>query len=91
MLAFSKEASAADELVGRSILYNWPVVGWCVGTIKARNTDGRITKTPVATPEAAQMHAQSGQCGFLRRFLSVCACVYACSACSGLANGSFGG
>ena len=44
MLAFSKEASAADELVGRSILYNWPVVGWCVGTIKARNTDGRITK-----------------------------------------------
>ena len=53
MLAFSKEASAADELVGRSILYNWPVVGWCVGTIKARNTDGRITKTPVATPEAA--------------------------------------
>jgi hypothetical protein len=29
MLAFSKELSAADELVGYSILYNWPVVGWC--------------------------------------------------------------
>ena len=29
----------------RSILYNWPVVGWCVGTIKARNTDGRFSKT----------------------------------------------
>ena len=45
MLAFSKEASAADELVGRSILYNWPVVGWCIGTIQARNTDGRYSKT----------------------------------------------
>lgn len=45
MLAFSKEASAADELVGCSILYNWPVVGWCVGTIKARNTDARFSKT----------------------------------------------
>ena len=44
-LAFSKEASAADELVGRSILYNWPVVGWCVGVIKARNTDARFSKT----------------------------------------------
>ena len=29
----------------RSILYNWPVVGWCVGTIKARNTDARFSKT----------------------------------------------
>ena len=26
-------------------LYNWPVVGWCVGTIKARNTDARFSKT----------------------------------------------
>ena len=43
MLAFSKEASVADELVGRSILYKWPVVGWCVGTITARNTDGRFS------------------------------------------------
>ena len=45
-LVFSKDkASAADELVGRSILYNWPVVGWCVGMIKARNTDARFSKT----------------------------------------------
>ena len=41
----SKEASGADELVDRSILYNWPVVGWCVGIIKARNTDARFSKT----------------------------------------------
>ena len=26
-------------------LYNWPVVGWCVGMIKARNTDARFSKT----------------------------------------------
>ena len=28
-LAFSKEASPADELVGRYILFHWNVVGWC--------------------------------------------------------------
>jgi hypothetical protein len=44
MLAFSKDASPADALVGRSILFNWPVVGWCVGVIKERNTDGRYSK-----------------------------------------------
>mmetsp|Transcript_3235 Transcript_3235/g.6772 ORF Transcript_3235/g.6772 Transcript_3235/m.6772 type:complete len:190 (-) Transcript_3235:268-837(-) len=44
MLTFSKEVSVADELVGRSIIYHWPVVGWCVGIVKARNTDGRFTK-----------------------------------------------
>ena len=27
-LAFSKEASPADELVGRFILFHWNVVGW---------------------------------------------------------------
>ena len=43
-LAFSKGASAADNLVGSLILFNWPVVGWCVGTIKERNTDGRVYK-----------------------------------------------
>ena len=43
-LAFSKEASPADALVGRSILFNWPVVGWCTGLIKERNTDGRYSK-----------------------------------------------
>jgi hypothetical protein len=31
-LAFSKEASPADELVARSLLYNWPVAGWLVLT-----------------------------------------------------------
>jgi len=29
-LVFSKGSSPADELVGRSILYNWPAVGWWV-------------------------------------------------------------
>jgi hypothetical protein len=51
MLAFSKDASPADELVGRSILYNWPVVGWCVGTITTRNTDGRVSKLMDGTRE----------------------------------------
>ena len=45
MLAFSKEATAADELVGQSILSRWPVVGWCVGTTRSRNTDARFYKT----------------------------------------------
>ena len=43
-LAFSKEASAADELVGRSILFNWGAVGWHVGKITKRNQDGRIKR-----------------------------------------------
>jgi hypothetical protein len=34
-----------DALVGVSILYNWPVVGWCMGQIVERNTDGRLFKT----------------------------------------------
>ena len=42
-LAFTKEPSPeADELVGRSILFNWPVVGWCLGEITKRNTDARF-------------------------------------------------
>ena len=40
-LGFSKEASPADDLVGKSILFNWSVVGWCVGVIKERNMDAR--------------------------------------------------
>jgi hypothetical protein len=28
-LEFSKGASSADALVGRHILFKWPVVGWC--------------------------------------------------------------
>jgi len=44
-LAFSKEAAApADELVGKSILFKWPVVGWCVGKITERNTNARYFK-----------------------------------------------
>jgi hypothetical protein len=40
--AFSKEKEVpGDALVGVSILYNWPVVGWCVGQIMERNTNGR--------------------------------------------------
>ena len=43
-LAFSKEASPADSLVDQHILFKWPVVGWCVGHIIERNTDGRAFK-----------------------------------------------
>ena len=32
-------------MVGKSILYNWPVVGWCAGQVVERNTDGRSFKT----------------------------------------------
>lgn len=42
-LAFVKGASAADSLVDRSLLFKWPVVGWCVGKILSRNTDARKT------------------------------------------------
>lgn len=40
-LAFSKTPSPANELVGKSILFKWPVVGWSVGVIKSRNYDAR--------------------------------------------------
>ena len=44
-LAFSKEASAAaDALVGKSIIFHWPVIGWHVGTIQRRVTDGRVKR-----------------------------------------------
>ena len=44
-LAFSKEAApAADALVGRCILFNWPVFGWCFGKITQCNTNPRISK-----------------------------------------------
>ena len=33
---------AAVELVGKSILYHWEVVGWLVGVIQKPNTDGRL-------------------------------------------------
>ena len=34
-------ARAAAAIVGRSLLYNWPVVGWCAGVIESANGDGR--------------------------------------------------
>ena len=37
----TKEASSDDELVGRHVLYKWPVVGWCVGKIVERNQDAQ--------------------------------------------------
>ena len=36
-------ARAGEQLVGRSILYHWPSVGWCVGLITEANRDGRRT------------------------------------------------
>ena len=45
-LAFSKTASeAADSLVGSSILFHWPVIGWHQGTLQRRNFDGRIKRS----------------------------------------------
>ena len=34
--------SAQETLVGRSLLYCWPSVGWCVGLIKEANGDRRF-------------------------------------------------
>ena len=33
---------AQETLVGRSLLYCWPSVSWCVGMIKEANTDKRF-------------------------------------------------
>jgi hypothetical protein len=44
-LTFSKEElPAADALVGKSILFHWPVVGWHHGVIQRRVLDGRIKR-----------------------------------------------
>jgi hypothetical protein len=40
-LEFARGQSAADELVGRSMLFNWVAVGWCEGKITRRNQDAR--------------------------------------------------
>ena len=34
-------------LVGRLILYNWPVIGWHTGVLQRRVTDGRIKRDNV--------------------------------------------
>ena len=39
------ENAPADDLVGRQILFHWPVVGWCLGTITQRNVSPYISKT----------------------------------------------
>ena len=45
-LVFSKEqvSEAAEALVGRSILFNWPVIGWHAGVLQWRVADGRIKR-----------------------------------------------
>ena len=40
-LTFSKQPVAeAEALVGRSILYNWPCIGWYPGVLQRRVMDG---------------------------------------------------
>ena len=34
----------ANDLIGRHILFKWPVVGWCAGQITERNMDARFYK-----------------------------------------------
>jgi hypothetical protein len=42
---FSKALSPeAEALVGRRILFHWPVVGWHVGELQERITDARIKR-----------------------------------------------
>ena len=45
-LVFSKEkvSEAAEALVGRSILFNWPVIGWHAGVLQRRVTDSHIKR-----------------------------------------------
>lgn len=40
--ALTPKDPAQETLVGRSILYCWPSVGWCVGLITEANTDRRF-------------------------------------------------
>ena len=39
--ALTPKDPAQQALVGRSLLYCWPSVGWCVGVITEANGDGR--------------------------------------------------
>jgi hypothetical protein len=36
------KSAQAQQLVGRSLLFNWAAVGWCKGEITSPNTDGRV-------------------------------------------------
>ena len=35
---------SADSLIGSSILFHWPVIGWHHGLLQRRNLDGRIKR-----------------------------------------------
>ena len=37
--AIRKALGRRPASVGKSILFKWPVVGWCVGQVVERNTD----------------------------------------------------
>ena len=41
--ALEPKAPAQQQLVGRSLLFKWAVVGWCVGVIESANGDRRKT------------------------------------------------
>ena len=41
--ALTPKAPEQEQLVGCSLLYCWPSVGWCVGVVTEANTDGRRT------------------------------------------------
>ena len=36
------KSAQGQQLVGRTILFNWAAVGWCKGEITSANTDGRV-------------------------------------------------
>ena len=40
--ALEPKNPAQEVLVGMSIMYRWPSVGWCVGVIKEANKDKRF-------------------------------------------------
>lgn len=45
-LTFSKQPVAeAEALVGRSIMYNWPGIGWYADVLQRRVIDGRIKRS----------------------------------------------
>ena len=39
--ALTPKTAEQQQLVGRSLLYYWAAVGWCVGVVTEANTDGR--------------------------------------------------
>ena len=40
----SVREAPADALVGRSVLFKWPAIGWCIAKITERNVDARVYK-----------------------------------------------